>query len=133
VLCGGGAAIAIGSCGHQVVLVPGQPLTVALLEYRLRPNHIVVPRGHLKITAENLGRLTHNLVISRPAPTAIVASTPTGTATYTTAIAGRTPDLAPGHRATFSITLTPGRYAIASTVDDDGALGEQGTLTVTSN
>ena len=115
------------------MLKPGHPLTVALMEYRLRPAHIVAPGGHLRITVENVGRLTHNLVIARATPTTTTARTPTGTTTYTTTVAGRAPDLPPGHRATITVALAPGRYAISSTVDADGALGEQGTLTVTSN
>jgi hypothetical protein len=130
--CAAGVACALAGCGHQAVLAPGHRLTVALMEYRLRPDHIVVPRGQLVIGVENVGRLTHNLVIARATPTRTVVSTPKGTVAYTTTVAGRTPDLAPGHHATIIVSLTPGRYAISSTVDSDGALGEQGTLTVTS-
>ncbi len=132
ILCGIGAALAVAGCGHQAVLKPGHRLTVALMEYRLRPNHIVVSNGHLRITVENVGRLTHNLVIARPTPTTTTLSTPTGTVSYATTVAGRAPDLAPGQRTTITVALGPGRYGIASTVDSDGALGEQGTLTVTS-
>ena len=131
-MCGSAAAAAVASCGHQAVLKPGHPLTVALLEYRLRPNHIVAPDGHLRITVENLGRLTHNLVIVAPTPTTTVASTPTGTVAYATTVAARAPDLPPGRRETITVALPPGRYGISSTVDGDGSLGAQGTLTVAS-
>jgi hypothetical protein len=132
-LAGGiGAAAAVASCGHEAVLKPGHPLTVALMEYRLRPNHILAPGGHLQITVENVGRLTHNLVIARATPTTTVATTTTGTLTYATTVAARAPDLAPGSSTTITVALGPGRYAIASTVNTDGALGAQGTLTVAS-
>ncbi len=116
--CGGGAAVAVASCGHQAVLAPGHRLIIALMEYRVRPNHIVVPDGHLRITVENYGRLTHNLVIARSTPT--------------TTVAGRAPDLPPGQSTTITVALAPGRYGISSSVGADDALGAQGTLTVVS-
>jgi hypothetical protein len=122
----------VASCGHEAVLKPGHPLTVALMEYRLRPDHIVAPSGHLRITVENLGRLTHNLVIDTSSPTTTVASTPTGTVSYTTTVAARGPELAPGASTTLRVTLAPGRYGISSSVDADDSLGARGTLTVMS-
>jgi hypothetical protein len=130
--CGTGAALGVASCGHQAVLKPGHPLTVALMEYRLRPNHIVAPGGHLRITVQNDGRLSHNLVIVQTTPTTTVATTPTGTVSYATTVAARAPDLPPGASTTITVALAPGRYGISSTLDADDSLGAQGTLTVTS-
>jgi hypothetical protein len=126
------AAVAVAGCGHTARLSSGRTLGIALMEYRLRPSHVIAASGQLRIAVRNYGRLTHNFVIVRPTPTTTVATTPTGTVSYTTTVAARSPDLAPGQATTMTVTLPPGRYTLASTVDTDQPLGEQGTLTVTS-
>ena len=134
-LAGAGAAVGLAACGHSVT-VTQRRLGVALSEYRVRPDHIVASPGPLTVTLENVGRLTHNLVISRDTATTtvrtVVSATATRTETGTTTVAARSGDIAPGATSTLTVGLTPGRYRIDSTVDSDQALGAEGTLTVTS-
>jgi uncharacterized cupredoxin-like copper-binding protein len=132
-LTGVGTALALAACGHTAEVRAGQRFGIAEMEYRLRPSHIVAASGQrLRISVHNYGRLSHNLVIVRATPTTTVLSTASGTATETTTVAARTPDLHPGQSTTLAVTLAPGRYGIASTLDSDQSLGEQGTLTVVS-
>jgi uncharacterized cupredoxin-like copper-binding protein len=127
---GGASAIAVAACGQTAVAVAHRDLSIALLEYRLRPDHIVARAGALTLAVSNDGRLVHNLLISRPAPVRTVFTTATGTRAGTTSVAASTPDLAPGQSATITVKLTPGRYPLTSNVGSDAILGARGTLTV---
>jgi hypothetical protein len=131
-LAGATSAATLAACGHTARIAPHQQLTVALLEYRLRPARIVAPAGRLGVVVINEGRLVHNLVIARPHPTQTVFAGPSGPRAGTTTLAGRTPDLGPGQSTTLAVNLTPGRYLLSSSVASDALLGEQGTLTVVS-
>jgi hypothetical protein len=85
------------------------------MEYRLRPDRIQARPGPLTLEVRNLGRLTHNLAIfedGRTSPLATTAPVP------------------PGGAAMLSVTLVRGTYTIASTIQEDRALGEHGTLTI---
>ncbi|WP_249010752.1 cupredoxin domain-containing protein [Conexibacter sp. DBS9H8] len=126
------AALGVGGCGAGATRVGGDQVGIALSEYRLRPAHLVAPAGSLTITVSNLGRLTHNLVISRPEAQTVTLPTATGPVTETTTVAARSPDVAPGTSTTLTVRLGPGRYPITSSVGMDQSLGAQGTLTVTS-
>lgn len=131
-VCGAGVALAAAGCGHTATLKPGRTLGLALMEYRLRPAHVVARAGPIRVSLHNYGRLTHNLEILRPTPTRTVATTATGTVSYTTTVAARSPDLAPGQSTTLTVRLAPGHYTLASNVSADQSLGAQGTLSVTS-
>jgi plastocyanin len=100
-------------CGTTKVIAPGGRLTVALTEYRLRPQSAEVSAGALTIVAYNYGRLTHNLVvIQNGRPQESMAP------------------IAPGGNEQMTVFLAAGRYTLASTVQSDQALGVYGTLTV---
>jgi uncharacterized cupredoxin-like copper-binding protein len=129
---GFGTATAVAACGHQAALTDGHRLQVAEMEYRLRPDHISVPGGALTVAVHNYGRVTHNFEVVLPAPVRSVQTTTNGTQTGTTTVAARTPDLQPGQGATITVTLGPGRYGIASVLDEDQGEGMQGSLTVAS-
>ena len=58
-----GSAMIAAGCGTTNVIPSGHQLTVALTEYRLRPQRVEVTAGSLTIVAHNYGRLTHNVVI----------------------------------------------------------------------
>jgi hypothetical protein len=107
-------AVALSACGHVQVIGADRTLHVALTEYRLRPQDARMSSGPLTIFVHNYGRLTHNLSLS------------TGHVS-----AGSTSPLLPGQSAVLSVYLPPGHYQMASTILDDEALGEYGTLTVT--
>jgi hypothetical protein len=63
----------------------------------------------------NYGRLTHNLVVSANGQ-----------------LVDGTKPIAPGQSAELDLSLAAGTYSMASTIQSDQALGESGTLTVTS-
>jgi plastocyanin len=108
------ASVAAG-CGHTRSVGSNRTLRVALNEYRLNPQNVRVSQGTLLIIVHNYGRLTHNLVISGNGQT----------------VDGTKP-VAPGQSAELDLSLAPGTYSMASTIQSDQALGEFGTLTVTS-
>jgi uncharacterized cupredoxin-like copper-binding protein len=107
-------AVALPACSHVHVVGADRTLSVALTEYRLRPQDVRVSAGPLSIFVHNYGRLTHNLALSIDGLGA-----------------GSTPPLLPGESTELVVYLTPGRYTMASTILSDQALGEYGTLTVT--
>lgn len=106
--------VALSACGHTQVIGADRTLRVGLTEYRLRPQDVRMSSGPLTILVHNYGRLTHNLSLS-------LGHTSAGT----------TPPLLPGQSALLSVYLAPGHYQMASTILNDEALGEYGTLTVT--
>jgi plastocyanin len=106
---------ALSGCGHTQQVGADRTLSVGLTEYRLNPQSAHVGAGTLTLLVRNYGRLTHNLVISM-----------NGQATASTR------PLAPGQSTTLTVSLTAGSYQMASTILSDQALGEYGTITVTS-
>jgi hypothetical protein len=104
-----------GGCGHTQRVGSDRTLRVALTEYHLNPQSARVSGGAVTILVHNYGRLTHNLAISRGGQSA-----------------GATKPIAPGESAVLTLTLAPGTYLMASTILSDEALGEYGTLKVTS-
>jgi uncharacterized cupredoxin-like copper-binding protein len=114
--------VLLSGCGHTEAVGSDRTLYVALSEYRVTPQSVRVSAGPLTVFVHNYGRLTHNLVI-----------TLNGQATGTTRPAtGTTRPIWPGQSAEITLTLTPGTYLMASTILSDQALGQYGTLTVTS-
>ena len=71
--------------------------------------------GGTSIIAHNLGKLVHNLVVMQGDQRI-----------------GGTQPIWPGTVGELLVALPPGRYTLASTLFSDQALGEYGTLTVTS-
>jgi hypothetical protein len=106
---------AVGGCGHTEAVGAGRTLQMGLTEYRLTPENARVSTGVLTIMVHNYGVLTHNLVVSSNGQTV-----------------DSTEPIWPGQSAELSLSLAPGKYLMASTIQSDQALGEYGTLTVTS-
>jgi uncharacterized cupredoxin-like copper-binding protein len=109
------SAALLAGCGHSRVVGAERTLQLGLTEYRLAPQNVSVRAGSLTIDVHNYGRLTHDLVVS---------------------LGGQeqasTGPIWPGDSDQFTVTLTPGKYLMASSILSDQALGEYGTLTVTS-
>lgn len=105
----------LGGCGHTQVIGKDRTLYVALTDYRVTPQSVRVRSGPMTIFVHNYGHLTHDLVVSL-----------NGQST------GSTRPIWPGQSAEISLTLVPGSYLMASTMLSDQALGEYGTLKVTS-
>ena len=113
------ASVALGGpmagCGHTASVRADRTLRVALTEYSVLPQKVQASAGQLTIIVHNVGKLTHNLVITQGDQR----------------ING-TPPIWPGTTRQLSVDLAPGGYTLASTLFSDEALGEYGTLTVTS-
>ncbi len=108
------AAAAMGAgCGHEVSAGPGGTVRLALDEYRLAPATIDLRPGRLTIVATNVGRLTHNLVVSRGSTTI-----------------GAIRSLGPGQSGRVTLRLDAGTYLVGSTLLSDEALGLYGHLVV---
>lgn len=119
---GCGASVLTAGCGASVTqrVGSGRRLAVVVSEYLLRPNRVSVPAGRLTVAVRNDGRLAHDLAIICARPARPGGST----------VAASTPPIPPGHAATVTATLPPGRYTLASTLLSDQSLGVNGTLTV---
>jgi plastocyanin len=100
-------------CGRVATVGPSRTLSVAVTEYRINPQSVTASPGPLTITVHNYGRLSHNLAIF------------SGSVQDAT-----TPPISPGQSAALTVDLTRGKYALASTIMSDQALGTYGTLTV---
>ena len=107
------AATLGGGCGHEASVAPGGTIRVALNEYRLVPATIRLRPGALTIVATNVGRLTHNLVVSRGSTTV-----------------GSIRPLGPGQSGQLTLRLSSGTYLVGSTLLSDEALGLYGHLVV---
>jgi Cupredoxin-like domain len=100
-------------CGATTSVKPNGTLQIALNEYRVTPQSVRARTGPITVVVHNYGRLTHNLVISLDGLTQAA-----------------TKPIPPGQTADLYVTLTPGKYELASTILSDRALGAYGTLTV---
>lgn len=120
--CLGVAAVTAGCSGEPAaVFVPGARLRVKLDEYRIQPQNIRVRAGRVRLVAENVGRLTHNLVVES------ITDDPRKEVVY-----GSTDTAHPGQTVTerAPIVLKPGRYRLACTIGSHENLGQYGTLIV---
>ncbi len=104
-----------GGCSNTRRVGSDRTLQVALSEYRLNPQSASVSAGTVSIFVHNYGRLTHNLVVSMNGQ-----------------IVDGTKPIPPGDGTELDLSLAPGTYLMSSTILSDQALGEYGTLTVTS-
>ena len=107
------AAVLAAGCGASTHVPAGSNLRIALNEYRVTPEDVHAPAGTLTFQVHNVGRLTHDLVISL-AGTREAATGP----------------IAPGQEAELITSLGKGHYELYSSLLDDQALGAYGTLDV---
>jgi uncharacterized cupredoxin-like copper-binding protein len=120
VLC----TVLLTACGNGPSYVREQDavLKVKLDEYRIRPEFLEVHAGRVHVTATNVGRLTHNLVIESIETK--VAAEPH--------IYGRLDTLHPGQTGheRSGIVLKPGKYRLTCTIANHDDLGQWGELKV---
>jgi hypothetical protein len=108
------ATLVITGCSHTNVVGGDRTVRIQLSEYRLTPQSIRVSPGLLTIIVHNHGVLDHNLVLFQNGQ-AVDAINPLG----------------PGETTQMTLLVSPGMYAMASTVLSDQSLGASGTLKVT--
>jgi plastocyanin len=116
------AAIALlGGCWSGSPVVEDDPVVrVTLDDYAIQPQEISVPPGRVELVARNVGQLTHNLRVEKPAPTPEDRGEPLAT----------TPTAQPGQTVRTTVRLQPGTYRIRCTLGNHDDLGEYGTLVV---
>jgi hypothetical protein len=107
--------IGLAGCGHTATVGSDRTLKLALTEYQVVPEKVSLSTGELTIIVHNVGKLVHNLVVMQ-GDQRIAETQP----------------IWPGTVGELSVALPPGRYTLSSTLFSDQALGEYGTLTVTS-
>ena len=117
--CGGwilaAASLAgLGGCGHAIAVGTDRTLHIAVGEYRLRPDAARLAAGQLTIVVQNLGRLSHDLVVADG-----------------NRWLGATKPIWPGQSATLTLDLPAGTYSMFSALLSDQSLGDYGTITVT--
>jgi hypothetical protein len=106
-------ATALAGCGRTAVVGPGRTLSLAVTEYRVNPQSVTANPGQLTIVVHNYGRLSHNLAVF------------SGSVEQAS-----TPPIPPGQTGQLTVDVVRGKYALASTIMSDQALGAYGTLTV---
>jgi uncharacterized cupredoxin-like copper-binding protein len=117
------ALVAIG-CGGAIAYTraPERRVDVRLDEYRVLPEHIQVTAGSVTITAHNVGRLTHNLVVVQfKRPLGNEDEKQYGQPTKT---------LFPGETASTRVELKPGKYRLICTISNHDNLGQYAELKV---
>ena len=92
--------------------------SVKLDEYTFSPSSVVVSRGDA-ITAENDGKIVHNLTVEKGPDPKEKSEELAGTSTF-----------APGKSEKLTVDLEPGKYAMVCTVAGHRELGMTGTFTV---
>ena len=106
---------AIAGCSQTVDVGSARMLRLALSEYRVTPQSVLAEPGQLTLVVANDGRLTHNLAITRGGK-----------------VISQTPPIPPGESMDLIVYLGRGSYVMTSTLFSDRALGEYGTLNVSS-
>lgn len=108
-------AVALGACDRQATTrVESRSATIRATDYRLRPQHLSVPAGQVRLTLDNTGKAPHNLQVRRGEKRVLL----------------RIATVLPGETGTATAKLKPGRYELVSTVSRDEQLGQRGTLEV---
>ncbi len=114
-------AAALGGCGDDEVFRTDRPiLRIALDEYRIVPQNVVVKQGRMKFVVRNTGRLTHNLVVQIP-------KGPDGKPVEI----ARVGTMQPGESGEpIKVTLLRSEYRLVCTIANHDDLGQYGKLEV---
>jgi plastocyanin len=117
--CGGGDDNKTATTPTQTTpAAAAETKSVKLDEYSFTPSDVVVKRGDA-ITAENGGKIVHNLTVEKgPDPKKKSGK-----------LAG-TPTFAPGKSEKLTVNLAPGKYVMVCTITGHRELGMTGTFTV---
>jgi uncharacterized cupredoxin-like copper-binding protein len=116
---------ASGSATH----VTGGRTTVSMTDFEFRPKALSASAGRLRVTARNDGAAPHELVVIRTPKAPNALATRSGQASEAGAF-GEIAEQKPGHRASHTFNLEPGRYVYICNVPGHYKAGMYGTLTV---
>ena len=107
-------ALLAGGCGQPAAVdLRHRPVTLAISEYHVTPQRIIVAAGMLSLHIRNAGILSHQIAIGR------------GVLIYQ-----RTGWIAPGRSATLSIDATPGPYRVFDPTGTNDSAGLSGSIQV---
>jgi uncharacterized cupredoxin-like copper-binding protein len=103
--------------------------TLSMTDFKFKPKTLSAKPGKLRVTASNEGQEPHELVLiaTSKAPNALPTR---GKQASEAGAVGEIPEQQPGHRATHSFKLTPGRYTYICNVPGHYKAGMYGRLTV---
>jgi hypothetical protein len=104
----------VAGCGKSPAVVHGHTFDLTLSEYSISPSNIDAPPGQYTVIVRNVGRRTHNVVVTLNGIQVGETAKP----------------LFPGQKSSFPLTLVPGTYRLASSILNDQALGQYGSLYV---
>lgn len=107
----------------------GRRVSVTMSDFKFEPSKLDATAGKLTITAKNVGREEHELVLVRTkrAPDAIPVK---GDEASEANAVGEIPEQRPGQSATKTFTLEPGSYVFLCNVPGHYASGMRGRLAV---
>lgn len=104
-------------------------LTVKMDEFSFTPKDSTIKAGTLKLTAPNVGKATHELVILRTNTDPAALPQKGGEVDESTSI-GELADVAPGASKSGTFKLKAGKYAIVCNLPGHYAAGMYGSFTV---
>jgi uncharacterized cupredoxin-like copper-binding protein len=108
--------------------------TVTLQEYTMTPHAAVLKAGKVQFTVDNVGSITHEMVLVREPAVSALPIVQTATedravgdvneeAIPASATIGETGDIKPGKTVVKSFTLTPGTYVMFCNIDNQNPDG----------
>jgi uncharacterized cupredoxin-like copper-binding protein len=122
-------ALAAAGCGSSSdAKKTDDPLAVKLSEWKIAPSATTAQAGKVKITADNTGSQTHELVVVRTDKPA--ASLGSGKQVSEKGSVGEISDLKAGATAGKTFDLSPGHYALICNLPGHYTAGMRADLTV---
>jgi Uncharacterized copper-binding protein len=107
-------------------------VTINMSEFFFKPNDVTVPAGKVAITAPNIGKVEHELVLLKtdvdPAKLKTEHDLEVNEEAYSGP--GEIPDVEPGQTGRTTLTLKPGTYVMICNVPGHYKAGMYGRLTV---
>ncbi len=110
----------------------GETLTIKMNEYNFIPKDAKAKAGAVTIDAENVGQLTHELVLAKSSldPAKLPTASNGEVDEDALDVVGEAPDVAAGDTGSFSADLESGDYVMICNLPGHYAAGMYGTLTV---
>ena len=110
----------------------GETLTIKMNEYNFIPKDAKAKSGTVTIDAENVGQMTHELVLAKSNldPAKLPTEDNGEVNEEALDVVGEAPDVAPGDTGSFSADLEPGSYVMVCNLPGHYAAGMYGSLTV---
>jgi uncharacterized cupredoxin-like copper-binding protein len=123
---GGSATMGGGTMGARGGAGTATQVTAQLGDYYVHSSRSSVPAGQVTFVAQNVGQLTHELMIERMPIKMDAPGQPDEAAAQ-----GMVNDMAPGQSGQMTVSLKPGRYMLFCNVPGHYAQGQRAMFTVT--